>query len=177
MTTIVVLLVLAAAAGAIGYVVSYNSLVSARQEVGDAWATIDAELERRHTLIPGLVAAVQATAAHERELLSRLVETDRRALAADDTAADRSTPEAELASAARAVMALREQYPALNSQENFLRLQHELSLTEDRIGAARRFHNIKVAEYNRRTEAVPGNLVAARHGFTPAAYFDSAADA
>jgi LemA protein len=176
MTAAVVLLAIALGAGLLGYLVSYNSLVSARQQVADAWAAIDVELNRRHTLIPGLVSAVRATAAHERVILERLVDTDRRAREAADSATERSTPESELATAARAVVALREQYPALDSQRNFLQLQQELAVTEDRIGAARRFHNIKVAEYNRRTEAVPGNLVAGRHHFELADSFDIAAD-
>ena len=155
------------------YVASYNGLVADRQEVADAWAVIDVELTRRHTLIPGLVSAVQATAVHERELLVRLIDADRRSVAAGGSAAERSSPEEELAAAARAVIALRERYPALNSQQNFLQLQRELAITQDRIGAARRFHNIKVAEYNRSIQAVPGNLIAPRHGFEPAAYFGS----
>lgn len=176
MTAVLIVLAVVVGVGLLGYVVSYNSLVSARLQVADAWAAIDVELNRRHALIPGLVAAVQATAAHERLLLERLVDTDRRALEAAGSAAERSTPESELAAAALAVVALREQYPALDSQRNFLQLQQELALTEDRIGAARRFHNIKVAEYNRRTEAVPGNLVAGRHHFRLAGYFDPDAD-
>ncbi len=161
-----------AAAVAVAWTASFNGLVADRQQVGDAWAAIDVELERRHTLIPGLVAAVQATAAHERELLGRLVRAGQLAADAAHTAAERSMPEAELAAAASAVVALREQYPALNTQQNFLQLQRELAITEDRIGAARRFHNIKVAEYNRSIQAVPGNLVAKRHRFAPAAYFE-----
>jgi len=157
----------------IGYAVSYNQLVTARQEVADAWAVIDVELARRHTLIPGLVAAVRESAAHEQTLLQQLIDADGRAKAASRTAADRSSPEADLAAAARAVIALRERYPALDTQRNFLQLQKELAITEDRIGAARRFHNIKVAEFNRRTEAVPGNVVARRHDLAPAAYFES----
>jgi LemA protein len=171
MTAILVLIGVAGAIAAIGYTVSYNRLVSDRQQVADAWAVIDVELDRRHTLIPALVTSVQATAAHERELLTHLVDTDRRARESSGDAAARSTPESDLAAAARAVVALRERYPALNSQRNFLQLQQELALTEDRISAARRFHNIKVAEYNRSLQAVPGNLVAKRHRFLPAAYF------
>ena len=176
MTAALVLIAFALGAGLVGYLLSYNSLVSARQQVADAWAAIDVELERRHTLIPGLVSAVEATATHERVLLERLVNSDRRAQQAAGSAGERSTPESELAAAARAVIALRERYPALDSQRNFLQLQQELAVTEDRIGTARRFHNIKVAEYNRRTEAVPGNLVARRHRFALASYFDLAAD-
>ncbi len=176
MTAVLAALLVAIGAVALVYVVSYNSLVLARQQVADAWAVVDVELDRRHSLIPGLVAAVRESATHERTLLEQLVAADRRAQDTLHTAADRSTPEADLAAAARAVIALRERYPALDTQRNFLQLQQELAMTEDRIGAARRFHNIKVAEYNRRTEAVPGNLVVSRHDFAPAGYFDVAAD-
>lgn len=171
----VVLVILALVVGTVGvaYAIAFNRLVSDREQIGDAWAVIDVELERRHTLIPGLVAAVQASAEHEQSLLRDLVAADQRARATNRTAAERSMPEAELGAAARAVVALRERYPALDTQQNFLQLQRELAMTEDRIGAARRFHNIKVAEYNRRTEAVPGNIVAARHDFEPATYFGS----
>ena len=176
MTGVLVVLATLLVVVGLAYVVSYNSLVLARQQVADAWAVVDVELDRRHSLIPGLVAAVRESAAHERSLLEQLVVADRRAQNALHTATDRSTPEADLAAAARAVIALRERYPALDTQRNFLQLQSELALTEDRIGAARRFHNIKVAEYNRRTEAVPGNLVTSRHDFAPASYFDVTAD-
>ena len=69
------------------------------------------------------------------------------------------------------MIALRERYPALNSQRNFLTLQRELALTEDRVSAARRYYNIQVASLNRRIQAVPSNVVARLHGFTEAAYF------
>lgn len=156
---------------ALAYAVSYNRLVTARQTTIDSWATIDIELERRHTLIPELVDAVTASAEHEHTLLQRLVEADQRATAAADTPSDRSEPEAELAQAASAVLALRERYPALDTQKNFLRLQGELAITEDRIGAARRFHNTRVAELNRRVEAFPSNVVARRHGIGRGSFF------
>ncbi|WP_395151644.1 LemA family protein [Ilumatobacter sp.] len=167
------LFAIAAGVGAVAYAMSYNGLVTARQKVSDAWAVVDAELERRHKLIPGLVNAIRATAAHEQRLLLDLIEADRRAAATEHSAAKRSDPEADLEAAARAVVALRVAYPALNSQRNFLELQHELAMTEDRIGAARRFHNIKVAELNRRIQAVPGNLIAGRHAIVQADYFGS----
>lgn len=163
-------LFLAVVAG-IGYVLSYNGLVQARQSVADAWAVVDIELQRRHDLIPELVRSVHAAAVHERHVLEELVARERAAAAAAHTAADRSEPEAQLAAAARAVMALREMYPQLNSHANFLRLQHDLTITEDRISAARRFHNLKVAELNRRTEAFPSNVVSRIHGIERGAYF------
>ena len=168
-TIVVVDLVIAAAA----YGLSFNRLVNARQQTIDSWAAIDVELERRHTLIPDLVEAVSASAEHERTLLQQLVDADTRASAAQHTPSGRSDPEAELARAARAVIALRERYPALDSQQNFLRLQGELAITEDRIGAARRFHNTRVAELNRRVEAFPSNIVAGRHGIGRGEFFQN----
>lgn len=172
MTTMIVVVFALGALALLAWSVSYNRLVRDRQAVFDAWAVVDTELQRRHDLIPSLVESVRAAATHERELLDHLIATERRAAAAAHTAAARTDPEQRLAAAARAVVALRERYPALNTQQNFLTLQRELSLTEDRIGAARRFHNIRVAEYNRRTEAFPSRVVAARHGFDRAAHFD-----
>lgn len=172
MSTVILVVLALLVTCLLGYVLSYNRLVRDRQAVHDSWATIDSELERRHDLIPSLVESVRAAAAHERALLDDLVRTERAAAAAAHTAADRSDPEHRLAAAARAVVALRERYPALDTQQNFLQLQRELALTEDRIGAARRYYNIKVAELNRRTEAFPSRVVARRHGFERAHYFD-----
>lgn len=153
------------------YLISYNGLVQARQTVADAWAVVDIELQRRHDLIPALVQSVQTAAVHERRILDELVARERTAAAVERSAAARSGPEAELAASARAVVALREMYPQLDSQANFLRLQHDLAITEDRISAARRFHNLKVAELNRRTEAFPSNVIARIHEVERGAYF------
>lgn len=153
------------------YLVSYNGLVQGRQSVADAWAVIDAELQRRHDLVPALVQSVHAAAIHERRVLDELIARERTAASVAHTAAARAGPEDDFAAATRAVVALRELYPQLNSQANFLRLQHDLAITEDRISAARRFHNLKVAELNRRTEAFPSNVVARLHGITRGAYF------
>jgi LemA protein len=163
---VVVIAVLAALA------LSYNRLVRDRNAVAEAWGVIDSELARRHDLIPGLVASVQAAAAHERQLLDDLIRIERAAALTGDGPAERAGPERELAAAARAVVALRERYPALNTSQNFLSLQRELSLTEDRIGAARRFYNFKVADLNRRVEAFPSNLLASAARVARAAYFD-----
>ena len=151
---------------------SYNRLVRDRNAVTEAWSVIDSELTRRHELVPNLVASVQAAAAHERQLLDDLIRTERAAALSGEQPDQRAGPERELAAAARAVVALRERYPALNTSQNFLTLQQELSLTEDRIGAARRFYNFKVADLNRRVEAFPSNLMASAARVERAAYFD-----
>lgn len=152
--------------------VSHTRLVAARNAVDDSWADVDAELERRHRLIPRLVEAVGAAAAHERQLLTELATRNDAALAAPHTAGAANLWEPPLAEAARRVVALRERYPALNSRQNFLDLQQELASTEDRIAAARRFYNTRVERLNRRVEAFPSSVVADRHGFGRADFFD-----
>ena len=143
-----------------------------RQQVADASATIDVELQRRHVLVPQLVAAVQSAATHEQSLLVELSHRNDTAAAAAHTPAAATTWEPPLAAALQQVLALRERYPALNSQQNFLGLQHELAITEDRIAAARRFYNTRVQKLNTAIDAFPSNVVANRHQVTKAEFFD-----
>lgn len=171
--TLLVLIGTVAGVVAIAYAVSYNRLVGHRQEVADSWATIDVELQRRHTLVPQLVASVQAAAAHETALLAELSRRNAEAAAAPSTPAGASAWEPPLASAVAQVLALRERYPALNSQQNFLALQHELSITEDRIAAARRYYNTRVQKLNTAVDAFPSAIVARRHGIGRAEFFDA----
>jgi LemA protein len=153
--------------------VSHTRLVAARNDVAGSWADVDAELERRHALIPRLVETVSASAGHEQRLLVELADRNAAAAAAPHTPGAANEWEPPLAEAARQVVALRERYPELNSQQNFLELQRQLALTEDRIAAARRFYNTRVERLNRRIEAFPSSLVADRHGFTHAEFFDA----
>lgn len=171
MTQLLVLLTGVLVVLAVAVIVSYNRFVAQRQEIASAWGTIDTELERRHHLVPQLVESVRAAAAHEREVLARLVEADRRSHAARVDPAAASVADAEMRQALGSVIAVREAYPQLNSSQNFLRLQEQLSLIEDRIAAARRFYNTRVVAYNERIDAFPSNLVAANRGFAKAAYF------
>lgn len=158
---------------AIAYAVSYNRLVAKRQEVADSWATIDVELQRRHDLVPRLVESVRAAAAHEQTLLVELARRNEAAAAAPHTAAAASAWEPPLAAAVAQVLALRERYPALNSQQNFLALQRDLATTEDRIAAARRFYNTRVTKLNNAIDAFPSSVVARRHAFAHADLFDA----
>lgn len=164
---------LAATAVAVAYLVSYNRFVRQRHAVADSWSVIDVELQRRHRLVPQLVTAVGAAATHERELLTELARRNDQATDAPHTAEAANNWEPPLADAVARVVSLRERYPALNSQQNFLSLHGELGTTEDRIAAARRFYNTRVERLNRRVEAFPSALVARRHGFAKAAFFDA----
>lgn len=156
-----------------GYSLSYNRLVNGRNKVETSWATVDAELQRRHELVPRLVDAVRAAATHEQELLVRAVEASTRAQAGVRTPADATRLEPPVASAAAALVALRERYPQLNSQQNFLDLHDDLTTTEDRIAAARRYYNTVVRNYNTRCLAFPSGLIARRHRFDVAEFFDA----
>ena len=157
---------------AASYFVSYNRVVRDRSAVASSWATVDAELQRRHELIPNLVVTVQGVAEHEQALLVRAADAHARATASDHTPASAADVEPAVAAAAAQLVALRERYPQLNSQQNFLDLQKRLTMTEDRIAAARRYYNTVVAKLNRRIEAFPSNFVARRMGAQPAEYFE-----
>jgi LemA protein len=170
--TLAVLLAAGAGVIAIAYAVSYNRLIANRQEVADAWAAIDAELQRRHELVPRLIASVQAAADHEQTLLTELAQRNAAASGSAGDAASATRWEPPLAVAICQVIALRERYPKLNSQQNFLDLQQQLATTEDRIAAARRYYNMQVAQLNTRVAAFPSTIVARRHAITEADHYD-----
>ncbi len=152
--------------------VSHTRLVAARNDVENSWADVDSELQRRHALIPQLVESVRAAAVHELDLLTELADRNRDATCTPLTARAANDLEPPLVDATRRVIALRERYPKLNSEHNFLELQRQLATTEDRIAAARRFYNTRVEHLNRRVEAFPSAVVARRHGFDRAEFFD-----
>jgi len=156
----------------IAVVVSYNRFVSQRNIIRSSWANIDTELQRRYDLIPNLVETVKGYAAHERETLEAVVRARATAQATDGSPAEQAAAEGPLVGALRQLFAVSEAYPALRANENFLQLQHELAVTEDRLQAARRFYNANVQELNRRVESFPSNLIARQWDFTQEQYFE-----
>jgi LemA protein len=157
----------------LGGVVSYNRFVRQRNLVQESWRQIDVELTRRHDLVPNLVETVKGYAAHERQTLEAV--TSARAVAASPGAgpAEQAQQEAALSVALRQLFAVAESYPDLKASANFLELQRQLSETEDRIAAGRRFYNGNVRALNTRVESVPSSLVASMFGFRQAEYFAS----
>lgn len=152
-------------------VVSYNRFVRQRAALDNSWANLDTELQRRHDLIPNLVATARGYAEHEQQTFVAVVAArDRAAATADVT--DRSDREAELTSGLRQLLALGEAYPELRADEGFLRLHRELITTENRIQASRRLHNGNVRDLNRRVESVPSNLVAGLFGISRRSYLE-----
>lgn len=164
------ILVLVAAA-AVYALWAYNSLVRRRNQVREAWSDIDVQLKRRYNLIPNLVETVKGYAAHEREAFESVTQARARALGAQTPAAQ-AQAENMLSGALKTLFAVAEAYPELKANTNFLELQRELSDTENKIQAARRFYNTNVRDYNTALEQFPTNLVAHSFSFKPVEFFE-----
>lgn len=154
-------------------VAQYNGFVRLRNLVQESWRQIDVELHRRHDLIPNLVESVKGYAAHERGVFEAV--TAARAAAAGPSAGPAQQAEQEnvLTQALGRLFAVAEAYPALRASENFQQLQAELTNTEDRIAAGRRFYNANVRELNTKVESFPANVIASMFGFSRAEYFEA----
>lgn len=159
-------------------IATYNRFVGLRQHLKESWSDIDVELKRRYDLIPNLVETVKGYAKHEQETLAKVVELRNAAQANHGTQASQAVDESALAIGLGRLFALAEAYPDLKADEHFLALQKELSLTEDRIAASRRFYNGNVREMNQLRLQFPTSLIAKAFGFEEASFFelDSAAE-
>jgi LemA protein len=153
-------------------VITYNGLIRLRNLVQEAWQQIDVELTRRHDLIPNLVETVKGYAGHERETLDAVVRARAAATAPGASVAQQAQQEGELSQALGRLMAITEAYPDLKANQNFMSLQNELSSTEDRIAAGRRFYNANVRELNTKVESVPSNIIAGFTNIGRADYFE-----
>lgn len=155
---------------AIWWITVYNRFVGLRQHMRESWADIEVELRRRLDLIPNLVEVVKGYAAHEQEVMESVARL-RAESASPATAGRRGEEERALEQAAHRLLAVAESYPELKADAHFLRLQDELTETEDRIAAARRFYNANVRDLNELREQFPTNLVAGAAGVERADYF------
>lgn len=173
---LIVLVVIALAVVAWG-VGAYNGFVKSRNLIQESWRQIDVELNRRYELIPNLVETVRGYAAHERNTLEQItaLRNTARSLAQQShgqPSEQRAAVESELTRAVHNLLVSVEAYPDLKSNVNFLELQRELTDTEDRIAASRRFYNANVRDYNTRIESVPSNIIAGFAKFEKATYFE-----
>lgn len=157
-------------------VVTYNSLVTLRQAVRNAWAQIDVQLKRRHDLIPNLVSTVKGYAGHEKDTLERVIAARAKATSAT-LPVDRIKAEGELSSALARLLAVSESYPELKANQNFLSLQEELTSTENRVAYARQFYNDNVTRLNTRIQTFPTVVVAGMFGFKEEPFFEAPAEA
>ena len=152
-------------------IVQYNGLVTLRNHIKEAWSNIDTELKRRYELIPNLVSAVKGYAKHEREVLEKVVELRNRCVANHGAPTEQAIDESMLVEEIKRLLVVVENYPELKANQNFLDLQQELTNTEDRIQAARRFYNGNVRDYRNKCETFPSGIVANIFRFEPEDYF------
>lgn len=158
-------------------VANFNRMARLRQHVRESWSDIDVELRRRYELIPNLVQTVKGYAAHEREVLEEVTALRNRAVASRGGAAGQAADETALLLGLKKLFAVVEAYPQLKADSNFLALQQELSNTEDRIAAARRFYNANIREMSQLCRTVPTNLIAGVFGFEAGEYFELGSEA
>jgi len=149
----------------------YNGLVIMRNRVEEAWSDIDVQLKRRHDLIPNLVETVKGYAKHEASVFENVTQARAAAVSAGSVG-EKAQAENMLTGALRSLFAVAEAYPELKASENFMRLQEDLSDTENKIMASRRFYNGVTRDYNIRTQTFPSNIVANAFGFTRRDFFE-----
>lgn len=154
---------------------SYNSFVSLITRATEAWADIEVQLKRRYDLIPNLVNTVKGYATHESSAFENVTKARAMALGASDMV-KKGQAENMLTGALKSVFAIAEAYPELKANQNFLALQNELSDTENKIQAARRFYNANVRDLNIKIQSFPSNIIAAVFHFSQKEFFDIADD-
>ncbi len=171
MNTVTITILVLIALVLLWLVFAYNKLVRLNQRVKEAFSDIDVQLKRRHELIPNLVDSVKGYMKHEREVLEGVTRARTQATSASGTE-EQIKAENALSQTLRSLFAVAENYPDLKANQNFLQLQDELSDTENKIQAARRFYNGQVREFNTLQETFPTNLISGILGFTVSEYFE-----
>jgi LemA protein len=157
---------------AVGAIIFYNNLVRLIQRTEEAWADIEVQLKRRYDLIPNLIETVKGYAKHEEGTLTKVVEARNMAMQANGNVADQAKAQNMITDALKSVFALSEAYPDLKANQNFLSLQNELTDTENKVQAARRFYNGNVRDLNTAVMTFPGNMIANMFHFSKKEYFD-----
>ncbi len=157
-------------------ILTYNGLVTLRNQLENAWSQIDVQLKRRYDLIPNLVETVKDYMQFEQDVLTKVTEARAGAISAQGPA-EQARAENALTGALRQLFAVVENYPQLKANENVMKLQEELTSTENRIAFARQFYNDTVMRYNTRLQTFPTNLIAGMLGFTQREFFETGDDA
>ena len=152
-------------------IAAYNGFVRVATRTKESWADIEVQLKRRYDLIPNLVSTVKGYAGHESKTFEQVTEARTKAMGAQGPH-ERAESENMLSGALKSIFALSEAYPDLKANQNFLELQRELSDTENKIQAARRFYNGNVRDLNIKVDSFPGNLIAGPFGFSKQEFFD-----
>jgi LemA protein len=172
MTAIIAVLVLIALAAGVWAMLAFNRLVHLRNQMRNAWADIDVQLKRRHDLVPQLVSAVRGYTGHERGVMQAVTELRSKAVALTSPAR-LGDVESALEQSLSQLFALKEAYPDLKANENFLQLQRDLVEIEDNLQYARRFYNGAVRDYNTAIQRVPDTFIARSFGFRESEFFQA----
>ena len=149
----------------------YNGLIKLRNRTDEAWSDIDVQLKRRYNLIPNLIETVKGYAKHERELFEKVTKARTAAMGAENPS-EKAEKENILSGTLKSLFAVSENYPDLKANQNFLELQRELTDTEDKIQASRRFYNGNVRDINIKIQQFPNNLIAGTLGFKKRDFFE-----
>lgn len=157
------------------FIFAYNGFIKVINRAKEAWADIDVQLKRRYDLIPNLVNTVKGYATHEAGTFEKITQARAQAMKAGNIM-EKGEAENVLTDALKSVFAVAEAYPELRANENFLKLQEELSDTENKIQAARRFYNGNVRDLNIALDSFPNNIVAGLFHFVKMEYFELEAD-
>ena len=155
----------------IAFIVIYNSLVTMRLRVKNAWSQIDVQLQRRFDLIPNLVETVKGYMGHEADVLTKVTNL-RSSWAEAKTVDEKANLDNQLSESLKTIMAVAENYPDLKANQNFSELQTELTNTENKISYSRQFYNDTVTRYNTKLEVFPSNVVASMFHFTAENLFE-----
>jgi len=151
----------------------FNGLVQLRNRVSEAWSDIDVQLKRRYDLIPNLIETVKGYASHESTVFEKVTEARTQAMQAGSLE-EKATAENVLSGTLKSLFAVSEAYPDLKANTNFLELQRELSDTENKIQASRRFYNGNVLDLNNKIDMFPSNVIAGMFSFTKREFFEVA---
>ena len=156
-------------------IVTYNGLVALRNRVREAWSDIEVQMKRRYDLIPNLVETVKGYVAHESGTLEEVIKARNSAMQTNVPGAAMESiakSENQLSGMLKNLFALHESYPDLKANQNFLKLQDDLTDTEDKMQASRRFYNSNVMSLNTKTEQFPSNVIAGMFGFRKEEFFE-----
>ncbi len=155
----------------VGAVMVYNGLIRSKNRVDEAWSDIEVQLKRRYDLIPNLVETVKGYAKQESSVLENVTKARNMAMGAG-TMQEKLKDENMLSGALKSLFAVAEAYPDLKSNTNFMQMQRDLTDTEDKIQASRRFYNGTVRDYNTQLQVFPTNLFASMFSFSARDFFD-----
>ena len=170
MTIVLILIVVLIVLIGLWFILAFNGLVRLRNEVAQGLSSIDVQLKRRADLIPNLVETVKGYATHETAAFESVSNARAKALGAT-TLDEKAAADGEMQKAVGKLFAIAEAYPELRAVEAFTQLQTELSATEDKIAAARRYYNTTVRTYNTKQQTIPTSLIASALGHHPAEFY------